>query len=255
MVWFALNIGSEKNADPRWLLPLICRAGDVSKQEVGSIRVGDGESKFEIRAEHADRFAETIKSGKHNEARIWRVADGIVTQSPSPSPSAPPPPRTTLHAPRAHAPRPHGAREDRRPAASATAPRGSEGGFGARKRFDGPADGRSAKSERGSAGAGKRSQGPSYSKDSYSKPGYSKDGHAKPSYSKDGYSKGSNSKDGYAKAGHAKGFDKGKGTGTRQAHAAPHGDGPKRFKSGGASPFKGAGARPFKGGGKAKRHP
>ncbi len=39
MTWFRINIGRNRNADPRWLLPLICRAGGVSKSEIGVIRV------------------------------------------------------------------------------------------------------------------------------------------------------------------------------------------------------------------------
>ena len=73
MVWFGLNIGSDKNADPRWLLPLICRVGEVTKREIGTIRVGEHESRFEIRADEADRFVEAVKASTHKEGRIWRI--------------------------------------------------------------------------------------------------------------------------------------------------------------------------------------
>jgi ATP-dependent RNA helicase DeaD len=75
-VWFGLNIGREKNADVRWLLPLICRVGDVTKREIGAIKVGDSETRFEILAEHADNFANAVKTSKHKEGRIWRIEDG-----------------------------------------------------------------------------------------------------------------------------------------------------------------------------------
>jgi len=29
-VWFRLNVGRERNADPKWLLPEICRQGEVT---------------------------------------------------------------------------------------------------------------------------------------------------------------------------------------------------------------------------------
>ena len=94
MVWFGLNIGREKNADPRWLLPLICRVGEVSKNEVGSIKVGDSESTFQICEEHADRFAEAVKISKHKEGRIWRIdaapATRAATVESAPSPRAAP---------------------------------------------------------------------------------------------------------------------------------------------------------------------
>jgi ATP-dependent RNA helicase DeaD len=30
-VWFRLNVGRERNADPKWILPLICRVGHITK--------------------------------------------------------------------------------------------------------------------------------------------------------------------------------------------------------------------------------
>ena len=38
-VVFRVNIGGNDNADPRWLLPLICRRGGVTRREVGAIRI------------------------------------------------------------------------------------------------------------------------------------------------------------------------------------------------------------------------
>jgi ATP-dependent RNA helicase DeaD len=55
-VWFEMSIGRNGNADPRWLVPLICRRGHVTKRDIGSIRIFDRETKFEIAAHAADRF-------------------------------------------------------------------------------------------------------------------------------------------------------------------------------------------------------
>jgi ATP-dependent RNA helicase DeaD len=73
MVWFRLNIGRERNADPRWLLPLICKAGNISKAEIGSIKIHDRDTRFEVLAEYADQFAETVRSSKQKEGHISRV--------------------------------------------------------------------------------------------------------------------------------------------------------------------------------------
>jgi ATP-dependent RNA helicase DeaD len=73
MVWFRVDIGRERNADPRWLLPLLCRAGDVTKAEVGAIRIFDRDTRFQIAAEFADKFADAARSTKPNEARISRI--------------------------------------------------------------------------------------------------------------------------------------------------------------------------------------
>ncbi len=73
MVWFRLNIGRDRNADPRWLLPLICRAGGVSKAEIGSIKIFDRDTRFQIVAEFADQFADTVRTAKTKEGHISRV--------------------------------------------------------------------------------------------------------------------------------------------------------------------------------------
>jgi len=73
MVWFQVDIGRERNADPRWLLPLLCRAGDVTKAEVGAIRIFDRDTRFQIAAEFADKFEQAARSMKPNEGRIARV--------------------------------------------------------------------------------------------------------------------------------------------------------------------------------------
>jgi len=64
MSWFRINVGREKNADPKWLLPLICRLGHVTKRDVGSIKIFDRETKFEITAEAEAKFrAAVAKAG------------------------------------------------------------------------------------------------------------------------------------------------------------------------------------------------
>jgi ATP-dependent RNA helicase DeaD len=60
-VWFRMNVGRNRNADPRWLLPLICRRGHVTKREIGGIRILDRETKFEIARDAAGRFASAVR--------------------------------------------------------------------------------------------------------------------------------------------------------------------------------------------------
>lgn len=73
MVWFRVDIGRERNAEPRWLLPLICRAGGVSKSEIGAIKIFDRDTRFEVAADAADAFADAARAMKPNEARISRI--------------------------------------------------------------------------------------------------------------------------------------------------------------------------------------
>lgn len=38
-VWFELSVGQDRKAEARWLLPLLCRAGNLDKAQIGKIRV------------------------------------------------------------------------------------------------------------------------------------------------------------------------------------------------------------------------
>ncbi|WP_300574996.1 DEAD/DEAH box helicase [Phenylobacterium sp.] len=61
-VWFRMPIGRSKNADPKWILPMICRLGHVTKKDIGQIRIFDRETKFEISKGAEERFREAIKA-------------------------------------------------------------------------------------------------------------------------------------------------------------------------------------------------
>src|SRR3546814_10685634 len=59
-VWFRMDIGRRQNADPRWLLPLLCRRGHITKNEVGAIRIGANETNFQIPRAVAGKFSAAI---------------------------------------------------------------------------------------------------------------------------------------------------------------------------------------------------
>jgi len=74
-VWFSVSAGRKHRADPKWLLPLICKAGDVSKREVGSIKIFDNESRFEIIASKADDFRRSVEErGTGEKGLVIRTA-------------------------------------------------------------------------------------------------------------------------------------------------------------------------------------
>jgi ATP-dependent RNA helicase DeaD len=62
MAWFRLSIGRRANADPKWLIPLICRMGHVTKKDIGAIRIFDHETKFEIARDREASFREALKT-------------------------------------------------------------------------------------------------------------------------------------------------------------------------------------------------
>ena len=75
-VWFTISVGRKHRAEPRWLLPLICKAGNVTKREIGSIRILDTESRFEIVADRADGFAAAVRQGTGEKGVVIQRAEG-----------------------------------------------------------------------------------------------------------------------------------------------------------------------------------
>lgn len=69
-VWFRMNVGRSRNADPRWLLPLICRRGHVTKREVGGIRIFDRETRFEVARHVAEQFKAALRRTAEEDADI-----------------------------------------------------------------------------------------------------------------------------------------------------------------------------------------
>ena len=102
-VWFRLNIGRRHNADPRWILPLLCRRGHVTKHEIGAIRIGPNETLFNIPLAIADRFAEAVERSANKDGED----DNGVAITPAPGGATWPPRREG--GPRKDGPRkPHG---------------------------------------------------------------------------------------------------------------------------------------------------
>lgn len=72
-VWFSLSVGRKQNAEPRWLIPMLCRNGNLTKGEIGAIKMQAEETFVEIAADHADRFMQSIGKSKTLERGV-RVA-------------------------------------------------------------------------------------------------------------------------------------------------------------------------------------
>jgi ATP-dependent RNA helicase DeaD len=99
--WFRAPVGRRDKADPKWLIPLICRQGGVTKPEIGAIRIFDTETKFEIAPHAAERFAAAIAAHSNAELPL--------------EPSTPPGAGPSRGGPRPHAPRPPRAGADKPP--------------------------------------------------------------------------------------------------------------------------------------------
>jgi len=60
IVWFRMDIGRSQNADPRWILPILCRRGHITRNEIGAIRIGAKETHFQVPRAVADKFADAV---------------------------------------------------------------------------------------------------------------------------------------------------------------------------------------------------
>jgi ATP-dependent RNA helicase DeaD len=59
--WFTVNVGRSKNADPKWLIPLLCRRGDITKRAIGKIQILARDTRVEIANDAVERFAAALR--------------------------------------------------------------------------------------------------------------------------------------------------------------------------------------------------
>lgn len=91
--WFKVSLGRKHKAEPRWLLPMLCKAGGVTKTAIGSIRIFDTESIFEVAAPKADAFAKSVeKNGSGERGVTIAPVDGPGERRSGPPPGQRRPP-------------------------------------------------------------------------------------------------------------------------------------------------------------------
>lgn len=78
-VWIKVSLGRNKGAEPRWLIPLICKAGGITKRDIGSIRVQQYETHVELNAECAEAFFQNL--GPHGRLEKSITASPLDEQS------------------------------------------------------------------------------------------------------------------------------------------------------------------------------
>ncbi|MEO5773968.1 MAG: DEAD/DEAH box helicase [Sphingomicrobium sp.] len=91
--WFRINAGRRHNADPRWLLPVICRYGHVSRAEIGAIRIAASDSYFQVTERATPSFIKALRR-----ATIAPEDEGMIIELAQPRDVAP-------HSPRSPAPK------------------------------------------------------------------------------------------------------------------------------------------------------
>jgi ATP-dependent RNA helicase DeaD len=60
-VWVRLAVGRNERADPKWLLPMLCKKGGLTRADIGAIRIFQDDTKVEIAADKADAFLKAMR--------------------------------------------------------------------------------------------------------------------------------------------------------------------------------------------------
>ena len=76
MNWFGMAIGRRDKADPKWLIPLLCRVGALTKKDIGTIQIFDQETRFQIAVDATERFTESVLASGEGQLRIGPVENG-----------------------------------------------------------------------------------------------------------------------------------------------------------------------------------
>jgi ATP-dependent RNA helicase DeaD len=112
-VWFELSVGQGRRAEARWLLPLLCRAGNLDKAHIGKIRIQADTSLVELAETAVPGFLAQIgPDGVLEDDVTARQIDGVPDVAPQAR--APRPDRAPYDKPdRApRAPKPYTPRDD-----------------------------------------------------------------------------------------------------------------------------------------------
>tara|TARA_R110002094_G_scaffold10325_3_gene20139 strand:- start:2966 stop:5257 length:2292 start_codon:yes stop_codon:yes gene_type:complete len=59
-VWLSLSVGYRQNAEPRWLIPVLCEGGQITNKQIGAIKIKDDETFVQLDAGHADSFMAAV---------------------------------------------------------------------------------------------------------------------------------------------------------------------------------------------------
>ncbi|WP_281827164.1 DEAD/DEAH box helicase [Jannaschia rubra] len=74
--WFTVDAGRATGMDARRLLPVLCKAGGLTRDDIGAIRLRDGESFFQIREGAAEGFLQRLGPDMRVEDMTVRPSDG-----------------------------------------------------------------------------------------------------------------------------------------------------------------------------------
>ncbi len=89
--WFEVNLGRKQRAEPRWLVPMLCRIGQVTGGDIGAIRIEDTRTRFQIASDKRDAFVTALKAPRgERDANVQVVEAGQPFSGAQDTPSRPP---------------------------------------------------------------------------------------------------------------------------------------------------------------------
>jgi ATP-dependent RNA helicase DeaD len=121
--WFSLSIGRRDRAEARWVLPMLCRAGNLGRSDVGAIRIQETETFVEVAEGAAKGLLKALGPKRELEGGVHlkpmasapfgprpTAEAGAPEAGPSAPPSAPRPPKPHRKGPSPRPDRAEGAR-------------------------------------------------------------------------------------------------------------------------------------------------
>ena len=58
--WFSLSIGRKHSAEPRWLIPMLCKAGKITKRDIGAIILNQNNTFVELKPASVEGFLQAV---------------------------------------------------------------------------------------------------------------------------------------------------------------------------------------------------
>ena len=75
--WIKLGVGRKKKADPKWLIPMLCKSGGFSRNSIGAIRISPDATHVELKPNAANSLMEAAGDRQIIDKSIWvGLADG-----------------------------------------------------------------------------------------------------------------------------------------------------------------------------------
>lgn len=69
--WIKLGVGRKNKADPKWLIPMLCKSGGFSRSSIGAIRIESDATLVELKPEAVERLMDAAGERQIIDKSIW----------------------------------------------------------------------------------------------------------------------------------------------------------------------------------------